>query len=206
MNLKFYELPPDKQSRIIQAGLIAFSKNGFKQCPTLEIANAANISKSLLFHYFHNKKELYLFLWKQCVQIINTYLDTYFCFDATDLITLFTQWKLARAQLLKEHPEITGFVLNAFCEKDEFLSSEIYKIYQQDFKWKLLNTFKKIRPDTLKSGINVETMHLEMHWAFIGYLWETSQIQNLDPQSSYEVFLRLVDFWTLIYVNHDNEL
>lgn len=28
-----------------------------------EIADAAGISKSLLFHYFRNKKELYLFLW-----------------------------------------------------------------------------------------------------------------------------------------------
>ena len=31
-----------------------------------EIAEAAGISKSLLFHYFHNKKELYMFLWDKC--------------------------------------------------------------------------------------------------------------------------------------------
>ena len=31
-----------------------------------EIADAAGISKSLLFHYFHNKKELYMFLWDKC--------------------------------------------------------------------------------------------------------------------------------------------
>ena len=30
-----------------------------KFCPMSEIAEAAGISKALLFHYFHNKKELY---------------------------------------------------------------------------------------------------------------------------------------------------
>ncbi len=61
MNEKFYFLPIEKQQRIINAGFRVFSQNTYKKSPMQEIADEAGISKSLLFHYFHNKKELYLF-------------------------------------------------------------------------------------------------------------------------------------------------
>ena len=62
MNEKFYALPKEKQEKIINAGFRVFSQNSYKKSPMSEIADAAGISKSLLFHYFHNKKELYLFI------------------------------------------------------------------------------------------------------------------------------------------------
>lgn len=64
LNEKFFALPKEKQQKIINAGFHVFSKNSYKKSPMSEIAQAAGISKSLLFHYFHNKKELYLFLWE----------------------------------------------------------------------------------------------------------------------------------------------
>ena len=62
MNEKFFSLPIEKQEAIINAGYRVFSENSYKKSPMSEIADAAGISKSLLFYYFHNKKELYLFL------------------------------------------------------------------------------------------------------------------------------------------------
>lgn len=61
MNEKFYSLPEEKQRKIINAGFRVFSQNSYKKSPMNEIADLAGISKSLLFHYFHNKRELYLF-------------------------------------------------------------------------------------------------------------------------------------------------
>ncbi len=58
MNERFFSLPVEKQQAIINAGYRVFSQNSYKNSPMSEIADAAGISKSLLFHYFHNKKEL----------------------------------------------------------------------------------------------------------------------------------------------------
>ena len=69
MNVKFYALPQEKQTAILNAGFHVFSQNSYKKSPVSEIAEAAGISKALLFHYFHNKKELYLFLWDTCARI-----------------------------------------------------------------------------------------------------------------------------------------
>lgn len=64
MNERFYTLPAEKQQAILNAGYRVFSQNSYKNSPMSEIADAAGISKSLLFHYFHNKREFYLFLWE----------------------------------------------------------------------------------------------------------------------------------------------
>lgn len=69
MNEKFFSLPEEKQQAIINAGYRVFSQNTYKKSPVSEIAAEAGISKSLLFYYFRNKKELYLFLWEKCAQV-----------------------------------------------------------------------------------------------------------------------------------------
>ena len=68
MNEKFYCLPEEKQQRIINAGFLVFSDTSYRRAPVSDVAKAAGISKALLFHYFKNKKEFYLFLWGKAVE------------------------------------------------------------------------------------------------------------------------------------------
>ena len=82
MNDKFFSLPEEKQQRIINAGYHVFSKNSYKKSPVGEIALTAGISKSLLFHYFHNKKELYLFLWNKAAEVTLETVKSYACYPA----------------------------------------------------------------------------------------------------------------------------
>lgn len=51
MNDKFYNLPEEKQLLIINAAYKVFAKNSYKKAPMSEIAEEAQISKALLFHY-----------------------------------------------------------------------------------------------------------------------------------------------------------
>lgn len=64
MNDKFYLLEEEKQLKIINAAMEVFGKNEYKKASTDLIAAKAGISKGLLFYYFHNKKELYMFIYK----------------------------------------------------------------------------------------------------------------------------------------------
>ena len=85
MNPKFYNLPPEKQQAVINAGFHVFSQNSYKKSPMSEIAEAAGISKSLLFHYFVNKKELYLFLWDTCARMTVEEMAKNGCYEQSDL-------------------------------------------------------------------------------------------------------------------------
>lgn len=58
VNERFFSLPEEKQLAIINGGYRVFSQNSYKKSPMSEIAAEAGISKSLLFHYFKNKREL----------------------------------------------------------------------------------------------------------------------------------------------------
>ena len=102
MNKKFFALPVQKQEAILNAGFCVFSQNSYKKSPTSEIADAAGISKSLLFHYFYNKRELYLFLWEKCAQITMEALEKSGCYEQTDLfdsMNLGLQAKIGRAHV-----------------------------------------------------------------------------------------------------------
>ena len=85
MNERFFSLPKEKQKAILNAGYRVFSQNSYKNSPMSEIAQAAGISKSLLFHYFHNKKELYLHLWDNCAKLTIEYLTRYDCYSQKGL-------------------------------------------------------------------------------------------------------------------------
>ena len=67
MNEKSFALPIEKRQRILDAAYQVFSQSSYKGASMSEIASNAGISKALLFHYFINKKELYLFI-QGCVQ------------------------------------------------------------------------------------------------------------------------------------------
>lgn len=72
MNEKFFELPKEKQLRIINAGMDVFGKYEYKRAITDDIAARAGISKGLLFHYFHNKRDLYMYLYSYCFEVMKT--------------------------------------------------------------------------------------------------------------------------------------
>lgn len=107
MNERFFSLPAEKQQAILNAGYRVFSQNSYKNSPMSEIADGAGISKSLLFHYFHNKKELYMFLWDHCAKMTIEYLTKYNCYEQENLFASMEQGM--RAKMEKGFGELMAF-------------------------------------------------------------------------------------------------
>ena len=114
MNERFYALPPEKQQAIINAGYRVFSQNSYKNSPMSEIAAEAGISKSLLFHYFHNKKELYLFLWDKCAETTIEFLTRYGCYGQTELFESMERGMRAKMEIIRLYPDMGNFTIKAF--------------------------------------------------------------------------------------------
>ena len=119
MNEKFFSLPEAKQQAIINAGYRVFSQNSYKNSPMSEIAEAAGISKALLFHYFHNKKELYLFLWDKCAETTIETMSRYDCYGQTLLFEAMERGMRAKMEIIRRYPDMGVFTIRAFYEKDE---------------------------------------------------------------------------------------
>ncbi len=86
MNDKFFNLPLEKQQRIINAAYKVFSQSSYKKAPMSEIADEGGISKSLLFHYFTNKKELYLHLWVNAIEMTRKAVREYKTLETNDFL------------------------------------------------------------------------------------------------------------------------
>lgn len=136
MNERFYALPPEKQQAIINAGYRVFSQNSYKNSPMSEIAAEAGISKSLLFHYFHNKKELYLFLWDKCAETTIEFLTRYGCYGQTELFESMERGMRAKMEIIRLYPDMGNFTIKAFYEKDAGISAAIQESYHRYYNLK----------------------------------------------------------------------
>ena len=203
MNEKFFSLPQEKQEAILNAGYRVFSQNSYKKSPMSEIAAEALISKSLLFHYFRNKKELYLFLWEKCAETTIQYLTKYQCYAQKDLFESMYRGMQAKMEILRRYPHMGGFTIRAFYEKDPEICAAIQASYQKHFQLKASRTLLNLDPEQFIPGLDIEMMYREMYWASEGYLWEMLQRGGMDFEKMERDFTRLIQFWKQIYLRKE---
>ena len=203
MNEKFFALPKEKQQAIINAGYKVFSKNSYKKSPVSEIADAAGISKSLLFHYFRNKLELYIFLWDKCAEITLEYLTEFNCYEQKDLFESMYRGMQAKLRMMKEYPDMGSFVLKAFYEKEPEVCSAVQESYKRYFNLKANRTLINLDPEQFIPGLDIKMMYKDMYWACEGYLWETTQRGEFDVEKLEKDFIQIIEFWKSIYLRKE---
>ncbi|MFB3169807.1 TetR/AcrR family transcriptional regulator [Neobacillus sp. 179-C4.2 HS] len=122
---KFLSLDSEKQDRIINAAIKEFAQKGYDNASTNEMVKEAGISKGLLFHYFKNKKQLFLFLFDYCYSLVAD--EFYKKVDLTepDFFKRIRQSVHIKMDLQTKYPDILTFIQEAFMQdspeiKDEF--------------------------------------------------------------------------------------
>ena len=200
MNEKFFALPKEKQQKIINAGFHVFSKNSYKKSPMSEIAQAAGISKSLLFHYFHNKKELYLFLWETCAEVTVDYLTAYGCYEEKDFFDMMYSGMKAKIEIMKKYPDMGNFVVKAFGEKDPEVCTEIHESYEKHNHFQSNQAIMNLDPNQFVEGLDLDMMYRDMYMATEGYLWELEHLGPIDVDKLEKDFIKLIDFWKSVYL------
>lgn len=124
---KFLKLDIEKQDRIVNAAMKEFALKGYDRASTNEIVKEAGISKGLLFHYFQNKRHLYLFLFDHCYNMI---VDEFY--KKTDLIEtdFFKRTREAvkiKMELLGKFPDIFKFMEESLLEDAADIKLELDK-------------------------------------------------------------------------------
>ncbi len=199
MNEKFYALPQEKQDRIINAGFRVFSRNSYKKSPMLEIANEADISKSLLFFYFKNKKELYLFLMKKAEELTTQYLINSGCYKETDIFERMYKGLLAKVEMMKKYPDMSTFAVKAYFEDDEEVREEIQKIIHPYTQLETSKSVPNLNPDDFKEGLDLGLMYQDMFLASEGYVYRMQQQGNIDADKMLLDYRKIIDFWKTLY-------
>ena len=205
MNPKFYSLPIEKQSAVLNAGFHVFSQNTYKKSPMSEIADAAGISKSLLFHYFKNKKELYLFLFDTCCRITVEEMTKSGAYEQSDLFGSLDYGMQAKLRLMRQYPDIGVFAVRAFYEKVPEVASDIQKNMGQYLSVHAAKKLQSLDPGDFVPGIDLQMMYKEMYWASEGCLWEYIQRGYMNVDAMEKDFRKLLAFWKKIYLRKKKE-
>lgn len=203
MNERFFLLPQEKQQRILNAGYKVFSEYPYKKSPMSEIADEAGISKSLLFHYFHNKKDLYIYLFEYAKEITNKELLKAGIVEATDFFALLEKSLLAKCNLTRRYPYISAFSLRAFYEQESEIKDCIHHIF-----WDLYNDNSRMLQNVMensrfRAGIDIEFMYKEITWAMNGYMHMVYMSGEINADKIESDLSQLIDFWKQMYLKDE---
>ena len=127
----FEKIPEDKKQMIINKGIEIFSKFSFVEAKTDLIVKEAGISKGLLFYYFDNKKNFYLYLLNYAVNLLTQNLECKTYYDFFDNIVSIMDQK---CNLIKKYPNETKFLNMASRETSKEVEKEIKDIFSEYHK------------------------------------------------------------------------
>ena len=200
MNDKFFALPQDKQDRILNAGFRVFSKNSYKKSPMNEIALEADISKSLLFFYFKNKKDFYLFLMKTAEEMTMKYVVASGCYQETYIFEMMYKWLEAKIKLMRQYPDMSNFAIKAYYEDDEDVKNELRKIIEPYSKLSTNKVLPPLDPSVYKEGLDLRLMYQDMYLASEGYMYQMQNAGKIDIDKVLKDYRELIDFWKKLYL------
>ena len=173
----------DKE-QILDACLEVFASHGYDNTSTGMLAEAAGISRTLIFHHFKGKKELYLLLLDRCFEKGKSEMGFDKLPEHEDFFKAKEKFSIIKFKYYKKNPILYKFVIKAFYEMPKELKFEIKEkygtlIYNKNSMWEQL--FKKVK---LKEGIDCskafQLVMLTLDYCDNKYISKIEDDNNLD--------------------------
>ena len=187
------------QERIIKAAYMVFAHDNYKNASMSRIADAGGISKSLLFHYFQNKKDLYLYLWENINKISNE-IELKYYRETSDFFEAMTRKVLARCEFMRTAPDEYLLSTRAlFAEPLEIreATGKSYKEVYEDAAGKLLGA---VDLSVFRPGVDVRMLLEEIDSYLMRCVWQMLSAGKLDPDGLEKNFLKRVGQWRTAYL------
>lgn len=181
MNEKFFALPQEKQNRILNAALKEFAACGYKSASTIEIARDAGISKALLFHYFHNKMELYLFLYRHCVSYVAAELGGIGLESEHDFFGLLLRSQDCKCGIMARYRYLFDFLVRAFREEDPEICRSLRECGEPMVSGSLSAFLERIDRGKFREGVDADLLLKMLLWCGDGCMREKFRQPDVDP-------------------------
>ncbi len=156
MSERFEALSEEKQKRIMDACLHEFAEHGYLNASTNRIVGAASISKGLLFHYFGNKKKLFLYVLDFVINTMMTQMNKYTLPLSGDFFERVGDYTLIKMRIGIEEPEMYHILYDVYLNLPKDIKNELMQRYGailSDQRKALVSTIDSSR---LKEGVTPE--------------------------------------------------
>lgn len=109
-------IDPEKQARILDAAMHQFAQHGYRDTKTDAIAQAADVSKGLIFNYFGSKAHLYLETVRSTYDKIIKAADMSVWQDSPDLEEMVTRALRYKIQMQIDYSDEFALTMQAYAE------------------------------------------------------------------------------------------
>jgi AcrR family transcriptional regulator len=165
-NEAFEKLPPEKKEKIVQAGMECFAEKGYEGASTNEIVKRAGISKGILFHYFGNKKNFYLYILNKVMETMVEKICTGYRDAPPDLFERLMFKGMLKLRLSLEEPLLYRMIYVTFVNTPEDLKEEAQQWYNRLYGMAIPMLLDGLDLSKVRSGVDpnkaIETVLLFM--------------------------------------------
>lgn len=154
----FKKLHHEKQRGIIEVCAEEFSKYGYQKASTNAMVEKAGISKGILFHYFGNKKRLFLYVLDYVSEdfyrkVKRSIRDS----DTTDILERVKLFTLAKFKAASTSPQSYNELLTrTYLYAPRGLEKEIQERYIKYYSKVKSRYFEVVDYDKFRDDINIE--------------------------------------------------
>ncbi|MGG0240573.1 TetR/AcrR family transcriptional regulator [Bacillus rhizoplanae] len=201
MYSKFLNLDKEKQDRIINAAIKEFAQKGYDKASTNEIVKEAEISKGLLFHYFQNKKQLYLFLYEHMIDILMEKITEKINWDEKDIFVRYRQIALLKIEIYQIYPEMLNFAKSIYKDSSPTVKIDINRRAKELFESSFNKLFSDIDLSKFKKGIDIKKAINIINWTLEGFAYQMQekalslsweQIDSEETMAEMEEYLKIL--------------
>lgn len=191
---KFESLPEERREAIVGAAVEAFGKNDYKGASTETIARRAGISKGLLFFYFKNKKELYLYLMEHLMDKVSSLVVDDAFYEIDDFFELLVYAAETKRDVLGKFPYLLEFSVRAFYPEHKDIKDTMDGWTQRQIDLMFSTYFKNVRFDRFRDDIDPKYVLNMLIWMADGYLHQQRALhQRLDMDGMLDEMYRWCD-------------
>lgn len=176
----FHNIPTEKQSIILNAALDAFGTNGYKKTSINDIANAAGISKSMVFHYFGTKKELYFYLLDFCSRLVIDAINDQFDSNVTDFFERIKMATMIKVAVIKQYPASLTYLNSVYYEANEEVKDGIAAVMSHGETFRNKMVFEGLDYSKFKDGVDVTLVLKMLLWISEGFVNPSKSLQKED--------------------------
>ncbi|MFS0838867.1 TetR/AcrR family transcriptional regulator [Paenibacillus sp. 1P03SA] len=197
MPLQLYE-----RNEIFEACLSVFARHGYKDTSTGMLAEAAGISKALIFHHFKSKKLLYLSLVDHCFDKAREELRLEAVPDYGDFFEAIETHSRKKLDYFRKHPKDIQLIYEVYYQTPEELKEEIDKKYgyvlaSKNEVWERL--FEKV---SLREGVDrkqaFELVIITLEHFENKFVTEVTDLSAIDDRYIENLFTKMNEFCTMI--------
>ena len=184
----------EKHQLIMTAAASLFAKQGYHKTTIDEIVARAGISKGLFYHYFENKRDIYIHLYNSYVDILSKTIREKIDTGNSDFFVRLTQVTRIRIDFIAAYPSLFNFLYSAYYEEHPDVAPLIHDKNKQIMEESATSSMAHIDWSKFKDGMTPEKAIELITWVAEGFVKKIGTPAEADNKDMYLQFDEYIEY------------